>query len=228
MENICGIVLSKWMILSLNLVLAYLGCPAVTYFHFNGHWVVTCWHGYLSGVRYRLACGPADATVSCFSKIQIGFTFLVPADLGSSRKRAVKRVFVFFSWAWISQYASFCLPSLFSRRQPLSVSGVGFCWTACVCLQRTTRRCKTSWHSWKTRATLWTCCVTNTERNDAVNRRSWRDCGRFRWHRSWRCCDRKNRSLLMKCLNDIWHVNVWVQLKMCPLRFSGNMSPNDW
>jgi len=37
MENICGIVLSKWMILSLNLVLAYLGCPAVTYFHFNGH-----------------------------------------------------------------------------------------------------------------------------------------------------------------------------------------------
>jgi len=37
MENICGIVLSKWMILSLNLVLAYLGRPAVTYFHFNGH-----------------------------------------------------------------------------------------------------------------------------------------------------------------------------------------------
>ena len=30
-------------------------------------------------------------TVSCFSKIQIGFTFLVPAHLGSPRKRAVKR-----------------------------------------------------------------------------------------------------------------------------------------
>jgi len=29
-------------------------------------------------------------TVSCFSKIQIGFTFLVPAYLGSPRKRAVK------------------------------------------------------------------------------------------------------------------------------------------
>jgi len=35
---------------------------------------------------------PLPLTVSCFSKIQIGFTFLVPAYLGSPRKRAVKRV----------------------------------------------------------------------------------------------------------------------------------------
>jgi len=33
-------------------------------------------------------------TVSCFSKIQIGFTFLVPADPGSPGKRAVKWVCV--------------------------------------------------------------------------------------------------------------------------------------
>ena len=33
-------------------------------------------------------------TVSCFSKIQIGFTFLVPAHLGSPGKWAVKRVCV--------------------------------------------------------------------------------------------------------------------------------------
>jgi len=33
--------------------------------------------------------------VSCFSKIQIGFTFLVPAHPGSPGKRAVKRVCVF-------------------------------------------------------------------------------------------------------------------------------------
>ena len=33
-------------------------------------------------------------TVSCFSKIQIGFTFLVPAHPGSRGKRAVKRVCV--------------------------------------------------------------------------------------------------------------------------------------
>jgi len=33
-------------------------------------------------------------TVSCFSKIQIGFTFLVSAHLGSPGKRAVKRVSV--------------------------------------------------------------------------------------------------------------------------------------
>ena len=37
---------------------------------------------------------PLPLTVSCFSKIQIGFTFLVPAEPGSSRKRAVKRVCV--------------------------------------------------------------------------------------------------------------------------------------
>ena len=50
------------------------------------NWVVGCWHGYLSGAWCRLAYDPADATatlVSCFSKIQIGFTFLVPAHLGS-------------------------------------------------------------------------------------------------------------------------------------------------
>jgi len=35
---------------------------------------------------------PLPLTVSCFSKIQIGFTFLVPAHLGSPGQRAVKRV----------------------------------------------------------------------------------------------------------------------------------------
>ena len=33
-------------------------------------------------------------TVCCFSKIQIGFTFLVPAHPGSPRQRAAKRVCV--------------------------------------------------------------------------------------------------------------------------------------
>jgi len=37
---------------------------------------------------------PLPLTVSCFSKIQIGFTFLVPAYLGSPGKKAVKRVCV--------------------------------------------------------------------------------------------------------------------------------------
>ena len=35
---------------------------------------------------------PLPLTVSCFSKIQIGFTFLVPAHPGSPGKRAVKRL----------------------------------------------------------------------------------------------------------------------------------------
>ena len=38
---------------------------------------------------------PLPLTVSCFSKIQIGFSFLVSTAPGSPRKRAVKRVFVY-------------------------------------------------------------------------------------------------------------------------------------
>jgi len=37
---------------------------------------------------------PLPLTVSCFRKIQIGFTFLVPAHLGSPGQRAVKWVYV--------------------------------------------------------------------------------------------------------------------------------------
>jgi len=61
------------------------------------NWVFGCWHGYLSGVRCRLAYDAADATAThclLISKIQIGFTFLVPAHLGSPGKRAIKRVCV--------------------------------------------------------------------------------------------------------------------------------------
>ena len=37
---------------------------------------------------------PVPLTISCSSKIQIGFTFLVPAHLGSPGKRAIKQVCV--------------------------------------------------------------------------------------------------------------------------------------
>ena len=51
---------------------------------------------------------PLPLTVSCFSKIQIGFTFLIPAHPGSPGKRAVKHVCVFL------------LRNKFSRNQALS------------------------------------------------------------------------------------------------------------
>jgi len=38
---------------------------------------------------------PMPLTISCFSKIRIGFTFLVPAHLGSPGQRAVKRMYVY-------------------------------------------------------------------------------------------------------------------------------------
>ena len=46
---------------------------------------------------------PLPLTVSCFSKIQSGFTFLEPAHPGSPGKRAVKRVCV---CGWASGRAS--------------------------------------------------------------------------------------------------------------------------
>jgi len=42
---------------------------------------------------------PLPVTVSCFSKVQIGVTFLVPAHPGSPRQRAVKRVCVKVRWS---------------------------------------------------------------------------------------------------------------------------------
>jgi len=43
---------------------------------------------------YMAQLMPLPLTVSCFSKIQIGLSFLVPAHPGSPRKRAVKWVCV--------------------------------------------------------------------------------------------------------------------------------------
>jgi len=44
------------------------------------NWVVGCWRGYLSGGAdlHTAQLIPLPLAVSCFSKIQIGFTFLVP------------------------------------------------------------------------------------------------------------------------------------------------------
>ena len=55
---------------------------------------------------------PLPLTVSCFGKIQIGFSFLVLAHLGSPGKRAVKRVCVCVCLCIMRQYYSkyFVLP----------------------------------------------------------------------------------------------------------------------
>jgi len=60
--------------------------------------IAGCWHGCLSrrGADLHMAqLMPLPLTVSCFSKIQIGFTILVPVDPGSPGQRAVKRVCVY-------------------------------------------------------------------------------------------------------------------------------------
>jgi len=61
------------------------------------NWVVGCWRGIcleLGADLHMAQLMPLQPTVSCFSKIQIGFTFLVPAHPGSPGKRAIKRMCV--------------------------------------------------------------------------------------------------------------------------------------
>ena len=49
---------------------------------------------------------PLPLTVSCFSKIQIGFTFLVPAHPGCPGQRAVKRVCVYVLFTGPATYVT--------------------------------------------------------------------------------------------------------------------------
>jgi len=63
---------------------------------------------------------PLPLTVSCSNKIQIGFTFLVPAHLGSPRQRAVKRVCVCVWLVWDMQWAT-----VLSKQQAVYPKGKG-------------------------------------------------------------------------------------------------------
>jgi len=62
---------------------------------------------------------PLPLTVRCFSKIQIDFTFLVPAHPGSPGKRAVKRVCVLVRVVYLLTYTGsmhwFVLDDNFAR-----------------------------------------------------------------------------------------------------------------
>ena len=58
------------------------------------NWMMSCWHGYLSGARCKWsAYGPADATAIPSSLVSLNpewFTFLVPAYPACPGKEAVK------------------------------------------------------------------------------------------------------------------------------------------
>jgi len=49
---------------------------------------------------------PMPLTVSCFSKIKLGFTFLVPAHLGSPGQRAVKWMLPETTWLGGSMHSA--------------------------------------------------------------------------------------------------------------------------
>jgi len=74
---------------------------------------------------------PLPLTISCFSKIQIGFTFLVPAHLGSPGKGPLNG----------------CVCMCVVKKFHLCIAALKYWWkhnsvqTASVCLSRTYRRC---------------------------------------------------------------------------------------
>ena len=74
---------------------------------------------------------PLPLTVSCFSKIQISFTFLVPAHPGSPRQRAVQRVCVCVC-VYVCDYRD-------ERADPVLRAGSGCGWT-CVGDELSSRR----------------------------------------------------------------------------------------
>ena len=69
---------------------------------------------------------PLPLTVSCFSKIQIGFTFLVPAHPGSPGKRAVKWVCVVWDYSAgvVPEKNIHPLTTILIIRHPLSPSSM--------------------------------------------------------------------------------------------------------
>ena len=110
--------LTCWEIWSLHTWLMYLYSLCSLYNSLVKFWIVPsvlwrCWLGGRKGIRpvknlewsgtgmdiclerdtdmHMAQLMPLPLTFSCFSKIQIGFTFLAPADPGSPGKRAVKR-----------------------------------------------------------------------------------------------------------------------------------------
>jgi len=70
---------------------------------------------------------PLPLTVSCFSKIQIGFSFLVPAHQGSPGQRAVKRVCVCVTVVYALNILDIYLAFLSLHA---AYNNVKFCWFA--------------------------------------------------------------------------------------------------
>ena len=66
--------------------------PPLSFFYRRGAGVVICLER--GADLYMAQLMPLPLTVSCFRKIQSGFTYLVPAHPGSPGKRAVKRLCV--------------------------------------------------------------------------------------------------------------------------------------
>jgi len=89
--NISGFISPSYVFSSSTLLVGQQeGHPACKKTEWWGAGVVICLER--GADLHKAQLMPLPLTVSCYSKIQIGFTFLVPAHLGSPGRTAVKRV----------------------------------------------------------------------------------------------------------------------------------------
>ena len=104
---------------------------------------------------------PLPLTVSCFSKIQIGFTFLVPAYLGSPGKRADKRVCVCVSHSKFVDLLSHVQPSSSgcTQRVQLTTRFTSRCWW-----RKMISGSSSSSSSSSSGLLMWNCCRLSSHR----------------------------------------------------------------
>ena len=124
------------------------------------NWVVRCCRGCLecSADLHMAQLMPLPLTVSCFNKIQIGFTFLVPAHPDSPGHRAIKRVCtcnILIVGSWVVLLISV---GCYLQKN----AGKNICWKSCIwsydwydsSIVRAVWNCDGVWCSWE----LWICC----------------------------------------------------------------------
>jgi len=120
---------------------------------------------------------PLPLTVSCFSKIQIGFTFLVPAHPGSLGKRAVKRV-------CLCVCSTALLPSLLACRIYCRTAvwqlPLNECVMLCTRLTASLHSCFLSWRH---------CVHLYLSQNSFFRLQHYTSLSKIWWHRERKCAD---------------------------------------
>ena len=130
---------------------------------------------------------PLPLTVSCFSKIQIGFTFLLPAHLDSPGKRAVKRVCVCVC----------CICLMYDTNDMDIIRGLGGV-------------IRVGWH-WQHRSDVW---ISEWDVESGQFISQWPLGKRHSWQRGRVICRTRHSACMWRWMERS-HSNLWSQYDHC-------------